>query len=51
MADLTEHAMKLVTFTEPDCKILVEALEVLAEEHLHTEDELGKINRLIGRLS
>lgn len=46
-----EVRQKLVTFTEPDCKILVDALQVLREEHLLTEVELGKIDRLIERLS
>ena len=50
MANPAEITMKLVTFTEPDCKILVEALGVLAGEYpLH--DQMARIDRLIERLS
>lgn len=51
MAELESVVQRLAVFTERDCKLIVDALTALAGEHLHTEDELGRINRLIEKLS
>lgn len=46
-----EKRQTLVVFTEVDCKVLVDALQVLSEEHLLTDAERAHVNRLIERLS
>jgi hypothetical protein len=50
-AEQKEKRQTLVVFTEVDCKLLVFALQVLAEEHGHTAAEQAHIDRLIERLS